>query len=294
VLALGQPGVVPYTLLLVNVLAVVGGTFVLGAWLRRHALSPWLALIYGLYPGLFVSVHRDLTEPLAYALVALAIYLFDFGGARRMIWAAIAFSGAMLTRESVIAFPLIYGAAVAFGGVGENWMSRLNANWRRASSLLLLSLAPFALYKIFLLLWLGSTGKRLGQLLTTVPFGGILSLHPWAPQQESEIFSVVLPGILALAVAARTLRNGGGREAWSLIVNVLIFVAFLNASSYLEYQAVGRITTGVVLAAVLCLPAADSRLKLPSYGNNRAWMWVASILWFLPWYALIPDFMGGS
>src|SRR5438270_896754 len=70
ILALDSPGLVPLSLLLINLMAIVGGTLAVSAWLKRKRLSPWFALIYGLYPGLFVSLQRDLAEPMAFALVA--------------------------------------------------------------------------------------------------------------------------------------------------------------------------------------------------------------------------------
>jgi len=42
----------------------------LAFWLKRRGLSPWFALVYGLYPGLFIAMTLDLTEPLAYARLA--------------------------------------------------------------------------------------------------------------------------------------------------------------------------------------------------------------------------------
>src|ERR1700716_1997885 len=47
-LGLGQPGLIPYTLILVNWLALAGGATALAAWLRRKRVSPWFALVYGL------------------------------------------------------------------------------------------------------------------------------------------------------------------------------------------------------------------------------------------------------
>ncbi len=39
-LALGQPAVIPYALVLVNYFAVVGGTLAVAAWLARRQVSP--------------------------------------------------------------------------------------------------------------------------------------------------------------------------------------------------------------------------------------------------------------
>ena len=47
--------------------------------------SPWFALLYAAYPGLIFCVVRDLTEPLAFALVALAFLVFDATRSSRVV-----------------------------------------------------------------------------------------------------------------------------------------------------------------------------------------------------------------
>ena len=47
-------------------LAVALGTFALATLLRRHGRAAWYALIFALYPGVYVAVLRDLSEALAY------------------------------------------------------------------------------------------------------------------------------------------------------------------------------------------------------------------------------------
>src|SRR5580765_6093971 len=76
VLALGRPGAIPYTLLAINVLSVVGTVFLLAGYLRRHGLSSWWAAVYGVFPGVVWCVFRDLTEPLGYFFVAWGTVLF--------------------------------------------------------------------------------------------------------------------------------------------------------------------------------------------------------------------------
>src|SRR2546430_5783840 len=79
-LALGRPDLIPVTLFLVNWLALAGGTLAVATWLKRRGLSPWFALLYGFYPGLQFALARDLSEVMAYSLVALAILVFDMAG----------------------------------------------------------------------------------------------------------------------------------------------------------------------------------------------------------------------
>ena len=85
----------------------------LAACLRRRATPPAYALLYGIAPGALVALQRDLTEPLAFSLVVLAICALDVP--RRGIWLAAAglMALATLTRQPAAAFvaPLAFGIA---------------------------------------------------------------------------------------------------------------------------------------------------------------------------------------
>lgn len=283
-LALGQAALIPYTLLLVNLLAVAGGTLAVAAWLARRAVSPWFGLVYGFYPGLFVGLRRDLTEPVSYALVALAILLFDDGGRRRVAWAGLAFALAILTREVAAFFALLYGLSLL--RLPQRLDPRAFARrevWGQAALLLALAGLPLLLYKGFLLAWLGSTGVPSELSPFQLPFHGIAVYWPWAPgsQQLEEARTVILPALVCAGIGVWALWRRAWRvEVWALLVNVLVFVVLLPPYSYHQIFASSRITTGVVLAALLCLPIFDKLM-----GKNRWWFWVSAALWlsFLPY-----------
>lgn len=235
-LALGQPALIPYTLILVNWLAIGGGVLALGAWLKRKGCSPWVAVVYGLYPGLFISLQRDLTEPMAYALVALAIYLFDFGGRRRLLWAGISFALAALTRESAALFAIVYALAVLLAFNGETtWSARIQANWLRAALFLTLALAPLALWKGFLLLWLKSTGIPSDLSPELLPFAGIASLWPWQTNQIAEVIALICPALICAGMGIWALwRRSWSVEIWALLANIQLFVVMLAPPPYIE------------------------------------------------------------
>ena len=190
-LALGQPGLVPYAMLLINLLAVALGTLALASWLRRKGVSPWFAAIFGFYPGLLISLQRDLTEPLAYGLVALAIYLFDFGGRRRFLWAGLAFALAVLARETTVVFPLVYSA-------------RFLPNWRRTAIFAGMTILPLAAYEMVLWKWLGVIGTESGP--GPIPFLGLLSSEWKVVRQVPEVIGIILPAAICAALAARAPR----------------------------------------------------------------------------------------
>ncbi|MGZ3584605.1 MAG: AZOBR_p60025 family cell surface glycopolymer formation protein [Ktedonobacterales bacterium] len=302
-IALGQPGAVPLALIGVNWLALGGGTLAVAAWLKRRGCSPWLALLYGCSTGLFIALQGDLTEPLAYALVALAIYLFDFGGRRRVLWSGAAFALALLTRESTAVFAALYGLALLLGGATQaadgassppasapaqlrltELRGRIAANWRSTALLLTMAFLPYALYKGFLALWLGSVGVPEAVRLDLVPFHGLLVYWPLPGAVLIEVDSVVLPALVCAGMGLWALKRRIWHvEIWVLLANVFFFVVLLPKASYINLAASARITTGVVLAALLCIPSMDRLTK-----GKRTWLAMCGALWlaFLPIQAL--------
>jgi hypothetical protein len=276
-LALGQPDAIPYTLIVINWLAVAFGTLAVAAWLRRKRISPWFSLVYGLYPGIFVALQRDLNEALAYALVALAIYLYDLRSERAVLAAAFSFALASLTRETTLVFPLVYAIAA--------WSTQKRSQWSRTThadrdrtwlEFVALSFGPFILWKVFLLYWLGSIGRTGGVYPQPVPFGGLLSYWPWGSDGVEQAVAVVLPAMVCLCLCIWAIKQRRFRtELWALLLNVLLFVVFLNAKSYAEYFASGRVAAGVVLAALFCLPLFDTLSR-----RSRWWIWLCALLWF--------------
>ncbi len=75
--ALDKPSRMPAMLPLVNIAALIAATAALARFLQRRGTSPWFALLFGLYPGVFLATTRDLSEPFAYSLVALALLTLD-------------------------------------------------------------------------------------------------------------------------------------------------------------------------------------------------------------------------
>jgi hypothetical protein len=282
-LALGLPDMIPLTLILVNLFALAGGTLAVAAWLKRKGCSPWFALAFGFYPGMLIAFQNDLTEPMAYALVALAIYLFDFGGRRRLLWAGIGFALAALTRETAAIFTIIYALAVLVGtSDAGDWRARPAMNWRGAALLLALGLGPLLLYKGFLYLWLGQIGvpgvdlgAADGGQLASFPLQGILAHWPWDWETGSAVIAVAAPGLLSAGVGVWALKRGARHVAiWALLANVLFLVILLGPAPYGVFADVEPVTGGVVLAALFCLPVFD-----PLVNKTRWWFWGCLLLW---------------
>jgi hypothetical protein len=254
--ALGNADRVPASMLAINWLALGIGTLAVAAWLRRRLCSPWLALCFGLYPGLLLGLQRDLTEPLAYALAAAGVYLFDYGGTRRLLWSGTVFGLAGLARQTTIVFPLCYAVATAFAaGSDDAADGRPHPKPVRAAGFLALAIVPIVAYTGALYAWLGALGK--GAFLERAPFEGLIASTGWElTRQPVVLVTVVAPALLLAGTAVSVIRRGVWRvEVACLLANVLLFVVFVGRAVYSAgYTTAGRVAAGVVLAGLFCVP----------------------------------------
>jgi hypothetical protein len=277
--ALFRPAVVPWTLLLVNLAMIGVGVLALAAWLRDRGASPWLAAIYGLFPGIPIGFQRDTSEIMSYSLVAVAVYLTSRIQRGRVLFAGAAFGLAVLTRETALLFAIPYAAGQLVDGDGP-WRERVRANRRGAAVLLALSLGPFLLLKLVLLIRLRSLG--LAPLLTPIPFGGLFYLWPWQSSIVDAVRVLAVPAVLCggaavWALASRKLRV----EVWAMLLNALLLV-FMGAGSWADFSSSGRIAIGLGLSAVLCAPLIA----------RRGWFWASAALWLsmtLAWTLPLAD-----
>src|SRR3954469_20212625 len=74
-LALGQPAALPWSMLAVNLLAVVGGTVACYDLLRQLGGNRWLVLAYAFSPPILLGVTATLAEPTSIALVVAGLAL---------------------------------------------------------------------------------------------------------------------------------------------------------------------------------------------------------------------------
>lgn len=279
-LALGQPVLIPYVLILVNIMAISGGVLLLAFWLRRRGISPWLALVYGLFSGVMVAYERDLTEPLAYGLVMLGVCCF--GLRRRAFWTGLCFGLAALSREVTLLFAIPYSVALLLqapaGAPAEpsSFLDRARQNWRQAALLVALAAGPYLVYKGFLLVWLGSSGMTSNLPPNPVPFSGIVEMLPPRPDTLVQLLIVCAPGLVCFGVALwAVLRRSASIEVWALLINALFFVVMLRPAWYVEPSpATTRLGIGIVLAALLSVPSLDIFLK-----RDRRWLAVCAPAW---------------
>lgn len=245
IISFGQPGLVPWVLIGVNITAIVGGAWAIEKLLIHFGVSHWYALIYGLYGGNFVALRTNLTEPLAYTLVALAILAWE---KERRWWAIIAFSLAVLTKEVTLIFAVAYAIHAL-----------IQREWRWAAALVATAL-PYATYQLVLWAWLGSPGIGSGGAGATpfspIPLAGWLSIinvnmTAFLLVSLMVVPISVLPSLAGIGLSLRQLLTGRHHPIiYSLLLNS-IAILFLPNSTFREGAAMIRLTEGVMLSMVL-------------------------------------------
>lgn len=244
VLALGQADWLPWTLLAINIAALCIGTLALEALLRRLRQPSWLVYGLALSLGMLGAVRLTATEPLAYALVIVAIWQIERG---HMWRGAMLIGVSALAKEMTLIFALVYGLW---------WLSQ--RHWRLVIGGGLLMGLPFILWQIVLLGRYGSVGVGSGGALATsfewIPLGGFLRI---LTEGGLTIFLVygsiiflfaVLPTLWALFQCMRDRQRD--LWWWMLLVNATLML-FVPFSTYRELLGIFRFIVGLQLAVIL-------------------------------------------
>ncbi len=263
--ALGQPALMPYTLIIVNLMALAGSVHLLTLLLAGTGLSRWYAVTVGLFAGQLVSLRLDLNEPLAILFALWAVYNFEQKDFR---WGALCLSLSLLSKETSLAF---------VGGYLAYFL--LTRQWRYLLETTLISLSPFAALQIILWLTLGEFGLRSGGQGATsfslLPFGGLLG---FGGQNLGTLITVLLllgPLILLPSLALTfNLVKKPTKSPLAIILGLhILMMATLPFSTYVDLPGVLRLTSGLVVSAVM-YGTVTKQHKLLRY----TMLWLASIV----------------
>jgi hypothetical protein len=288
-LSFGDPGRIPAALLAINFFWLVVGTGALAAWLVRRGQSPLLALLFGFYPGLFVSLQFDLTEPMSYGLAALGVLLLDVAGCRRRLWAGIVFGLAALTREVAVVFGACFALGLLLEGVGrDGWWPRVRRNLPPALELGLPAVLPITAWLAFTNLALGQWGPSTPPF-ERVPFLGILHwLSAGVPAgQVSNLELVAVPAAICTAVCLAALWRRALSVEWLVLAANTAVVVMMSRYQWVDYTAAGRAAAGMALAAAVYAPVSRRAL------GGTAWAWALGAIWFTAMVSSlgIPDLL---
>jgi hypothetical protein len=276
VLGAGQPGAFAYSLIAINLFAIVATVYLLAGYLVRKGLSPWWAALYGVFPGMMICLWADLSEPLAFFFAAWGYIEFERRPERMFRYAGL-FALAGLARETTFVIPALVAAQIALQG--REGLRLRPRSLGLAAGMFGLVLLPTIVWRSFLQAWLG--GSPFGTPYDWIPFQGIWHYWPFDAHAAVVLLAVVLPGLLWLALAL--VRLGSGKPSMPLfmvIASVVLFVVLVPSAVEAVYESAGRTITALVLAVILWLPELRTEPRF-SPRLVTAGIWLLTPVWFL-------------
>jgi hypothetical protein len=274
--ALGQANWVPAMLIVINLLAVVSGTYFIAKLLQARGRSPLLAGLYPLFPGVLLSFERDMAEPLAYALVALGLLLINKGwdNKRSVAAAAVAFALAALTRETTVLVPVTLALMHL---AASRW-----AAFRTTAVFLFVVGTPYLCWIGFLHWWLPA-GSLPSHDVGWIPFSGLIMT--WPARDVWPLMSVAIPiAIIAVACLIRLWHERRDPIFVALCVGVTLLGIYMPSDTYSNYWSAGRMQIGTLMLAILCIGSfAANRL------SSRLAV-VAAVFAYLPLIVFVYSF----
>lgn len=267
--ALGQPGGVPWGLVGVNLAAITALTYLLSHILRRAGRSPWWALLVSFHLGMFIPLYYDLTEPLSLCLALAGLWLvargrYDWGGGVLLL--------ALLARETILF------AVLAL--LGYWLLERRFSLVVRAGALML---GSYVLWQALVWGLTGHLGAEAGRLTYSwIPFDRALhdDLGAGAAAPWPFLIQLGIPaGLLLVAVLT-------GRGAWRglaglLVLAHIVLVAYLpwpTTTGFIHYDrsGLGLLLSALLLGAgPLALPGPPLTGTVPRLGRQVAYGAVA-------------------
>lgn len=270
-LSWGQVDRIPWVLAILGVLSQFFGTWMVAKLLDRWEISPWYALIYGLWVGFVLAVRLDLPEPLAYGLVAGAFLAIEYD-CHPLAWILLGLS--LFAKDIVLPF-------IAALGLVYIWQR----HWKQALGLGFVALLPFAIFQLWLWNTFGSFGLGSGGAYATgfewIPFMGLLRVGIYDRTlllAYLVVFgpSIILPTIWGLVNAGRRLFT---REVdvYSLgLTFVALSVVVLPFSTFAEPGGLLRYACGLMLAGLLFI-ARFKKMRVLRYAP--LWLVMNAVLW---------------
>jgi hypothetical protein len=272
-LAGGSRTVLPWTLVAINLLAVLGLTAAFSLYARRRGWSCWWALAVGLLPGLLMPTLRDLTDPLALAGMGAGLMAWERG---RTWLAASLLSLGVLARE-----PMVLAVVAVALDAGWAWWrvhrtpGALRAAVRRAWPAVVIPAAAFLGWQAYIHARYGAGAAAASSPLT--PFKDFVDEVRYALAYDSPagaVWDLVYLLLVALGMgAAVTLvvrRRTAATIAAALFALSIPVIVFGDQWADTRYTAplfvtllVGGLEVGSRRTTAICAAVAGLTVFLP-------------------------------
>ena len=234
-------------MLVINVLAIVGGTYATARLALAVGLSPWFGLAFTLNPGIWAELNAGSAGALAWALAVGGVLMYLEGRDRSALGLLVS---AVLAREAM----LLVVAGLAFDA------------WRRNRRVPVWMSVPF----VAAFLWGLFVRIRLGEALWSseseefgIPLAGIIgAARQWITDSDPVRFVTALVFVVILIRFAALVRRHPHTLGWSVMGFVLI-APFLSRQVWYNTWDISRavlpVVTMFVLLAGLEIQASRSR-----------------------------------
>ena len=244
--SLGNQPIIPWMIVSIGILSLVGGTWAVSVLLAGWGVSRWYALVYGFWAGFMLALVVDLPEPLAYGLVAAGILALE----RERPWLGWCLLGlAVFARETALLFVLATLMVYLYRRDG-----------RRALGLTLVGIVPFMVFQAWLWLTFGTPGIASGGAMATpfevIPYMGLLRIGGSSLAYLLAMLlvfgpTVILPSVWGVWRSTKSWLAGERNQiVTGLFINALI-IAFTPFSTFREPGGIIRFATGLILAVLL-------------------------------------------
>ncbi|MBS3770433.1 MAG: hypothetical protein KGY69_09270 [Bacteroidales bacterium] len=259
---------IPWLIPGLNLISHVIGTWGLAILLKQAGKNPLYALFYGLWAGGLLSLRLDLSEPLAFSLVILAVLAVKHGK-EGIGW--FLYGLAIFTKEVVVLF--IIAQILAY---------LIDKKVRQAAGLLLISIIPYAIFQYWLKVQFGSFGLGSGGAMATgfewIPLMGFFKIADSSILLFGIFLIVFGPFLLYPAVwgiwksSKQIIKGQLDFEVIVLGLQGLSFL-FLPFSTFREPGGLLRYGTGLIMTLILYIDEHE----IPAFWKYAPAAWVLNL-----------------
>lgn len=246
-LALNQPTLLPYTLFLVNFLAILVTVMLVGQLSVEAGASRWMGAAAGLFSGEALGLLHDVADPYGVMWVVLAIWCLR---KNRPLWGALAVAAALLTREQLLLFLPILGLPLL-----------AQRRWLTLAQSVVVAGVPFFSWQVALRLIYGKwalTDSAISASITPIPLAGLWSQRSIGQSGHflAHAAFVGVPIVIALVIGLVALSRQGLRGTLKDPVPLItvLYCFFMTLTSTAQWNVIvssSRLAApGVVLGGV--------------------------------------------
>ncbi len=268
--ALGANSWVPWSMIMVNYLAVCGLAFSAARFAELFAIPAIYGLVIPFFPGVLLALARDLPDPLAISLMVFSLGLLH---SRRITFAACMLALAVLARETVVLL-----AAALFLHSGWRVLRRQSA-WTE-SVRLAIPLMAYAAWQLWIFARWGklaaaaTSGNVLGFPFQGVGISLIQAVHSAHGLHSFVLIEFLFLGAMILLAAIALVQSAvdpGVKLAWLIY---LALAASLSSAVWVDWSLMRGCEELIVLGLIIVIGARERRLLPITFAPTLA-IWLA-------------------